>query len=57
MKDELGERYEDARAKDFFVKLYDTADAEVKGEVEDTVRKWIGTAILPDDVTVIDIRF
>ena len=57
MKDELGERYEDARAKDFFVKLYDTSDAEVKGEVEDTVRKWIGTAILPDDVTVIDIRF
>ncbi|MBP5156983.1 MAG: SpoIIE family protein phosphatase [Treponema sp.] len=57
MKDEQGDRYEDARAKDFFVKLYDVADGEVKGEVEKTVKEWIGTAILPDDVTVIDIRF
>lgn len=57
MKDEQGERYEDPRAKDFFMKLYDTPDGEVKGEVEKTVKNWIGTAILPDDVTVVDVRF
>ncbi len=57
MKDEQGERYDDERAKEFFMKLYDTPDEGVKGEVEKTVKEWIGTAILPDDVTVIDIRF
>lgn len=57
MKDENGERYEDARAKDFFTRLYDVADSDVRGEVEKTVKEWIGTAILPDDVTVLDIRF
>ncbi|MBQ9539241.1 MAG: SpoIIE family protein phosphatase [Treponema sp.] len=57
MKDEQGVRYDDEKAKEFFLHLYDVADEEVKDEIGKAVKDWVGTAILPDDVTVIDIRF
>ncbi len=57
MKSENGVRYEDDRAKKFFEKLYDLNDDEVLPFIEKTVNSWIGNAMLPDDVTVLDIRF
>ena len=57
MKDEAGHRYEDDNAKKFFTTLYELNDDEVEACIEKTVSDWTGEAMLPDDVTVMDIRF
>ncbi len=57
MKSEVGKRYEDERTKEFFVKLYDKNDDEVEATIEKEVDDWTGKAMLPDDVTVLDVRF
>lgn len=57
MKNDSDERYEDERAKEFFQKMYDLNDDEVIFHIDDTVTKWIGRTMLPDDVTVLDVRF
>ena len=57
MQTEDGIRYDDDRAKEFFINLYSKKDVEVGETVQKTVDGWIGNAMLPDDVTVLDIRF
>ncbi len=57
MMTESGNRFEDERAKDFFKKLYDMNDDEVEEAMGKVVESWIGQAMLPDDVTILDIRF
>ena len=57
MQTEDGIRYDDDRAKEFFINLYSKKDEEVGETVQKTVDSWIMNAMLPDDVTVLDIRF
>ena len=57
MQTEDGIRYDDDRTKEFFINLYSKKDEEVGENIKKTVDDWIGNAMLPDDVTVLDIRF
>ncbi len=57
MQTEDGIRYDDDRTKEFFINLYSKKDEEVGETIKKTVDDWIGNAMLPDDVTVLDIRF
>lgn len=57
MKDDVGERYEDDRAKKFFVKLSTLPQDKVHGTVESEVDEWIKGSMIPDDITVLDVRF
>lgn len=57
MQTENGERFDDDRTKEFFINLYTKEDDEIEPAIDKTVRDWIGNAMLPDDVTVLDIRF
>ncbi len=56
MKNNDGERYEDDRAKDFFINLYRVKDGDVEEKIQGEVTEWIQNAMLPDDVTVLDLR-
>lgn len=56
MMDNEGIRYEDENAKKFFLNLYNTPAAEVYNKIESTVESFTGNTMLPDDITVIDIR-
>ena len=57
MQTEDGIRYDDDRAKEFFINLYSKNFEEVSDTIKKTVDGWIMNAMLPDDVTVLDIRF
>lgn len=57
MVNEDGFRYEDQNAKNFFIKLYSATKEEVPEKIEFCVDHYIGKTMLPDDITVIDIRF
>lgn len=57
MQTEDGIRYDDDRTKEFFIDLYSKKDSEVAEAIGKTVDEWIQNAMLPDDVTVMDIRF
>ena len=50
-------RFEDERTKKFFASLYDVKDQNVVETIQKQVDDWTGTTMLPDDITVIDIRF
>ena len=52
-----GDRFEAARARDFFTGLYWHDQNDVGSLVEQTVTGWAGSTPLPDDITVMDIRF
>lgn len=56
MKNDNAERYEDERAKNFFIKLYGIKSHDVEKTVEGEVDTWIQNAMLPDDITVLDLR-
>jgi sigma-B regulation protein RsbU (phosphoserine phosphatase) len=56
MKNDDGLRYEDELAKKFFIKLYGIKDEDVCSTIEHTVNAWIQNAMIPDDITVIDVR-
>lgn len=56
MMNDEGFRYEDENAKKFFLNLYRTPASEVYDKIESTVNSFTGKALLPDDITVIDIR-
>ncbi|MCR4939890.1 MAG: SpoIIE family protein phosphatase [Treponemataceae bacterium] len=57
MQTEDGIRYDDDRSKEFFINLYSKKYEEVSDTIGKTVDGWIQNAMLPDDVTVLDIRF
>ena len=57
MKNDDGFRFEDDAAKQFFIKLYEQKDEAVCPFIEHTVTNWIQHSMIPDDITVLDIRF
>ncbi|MBO4731418.1 MAG: SpoIIE family protein phosphatase, partial [Spirochaetaceae bacterium] len=57
MQNNDGERFDEQRTKDFFGTLVNTEVSAVSGEIEKTVTGWIQDALLPDDITVMNIRF
>lgn len=57
MQNDDGERFGEDRAKDFFVKLFNTDVYDVPKTTEKTVSDWIQKSLLPDDITMINMRF
>lgn len=57
MVNDDGFRFEDQNAKNFFIDLYTKPTENVAKEIKYTVDNYIGNSMLPDDITVIDIRF
>ena len=52
-----GERYDEPRTKAFFGELYKTDDYEAEKKIEKTVTEWVQQSLLPDDITVMNLRF
>lgn len=52
-----GFRFEDQNVKNFFIDLYTKPTGDVAKEIKYCVDNYIGKSMLPDDITVIDIRF
>ena len=57
MQSDDGERFDEARTKAFFGELFKTDVYTAEKTIEKTVKDWIGQALLPDDITVMNIRF
>lgn len=57
MLNEDGFRFEEDNAVNFFTELYMKRPEEVHAAIEEQVNSYTGNAMLPDDITVIDIRF
>lgn len=57
MQTDEGIRYGDDRAKDFFKSIYSLEGDAVTAKIEAAVSHWTGKAMLPDDITVMDISF
>ena len=57
MQSDDGERYDEPRTKEFFGELYKTDVYSAEKTIEKTVTDWIQNALLPDDITVMNIRF
>lgn len=57
MQNDDGERYDEARTKAFFGKLFKTDVYSAEKTIEKTVNDWVGKALLPDDITVMNVRF
>ncbi len=57
MQNEEGVRYEEPRTKAFFGKLFETDLPQAGNEIKELVESWIQQALLPDDITVMNIRF
>ena len=57
MQNDDGERYEEARVKAFFGELFNTDVYSAGKTIEKTVSDWVGKALLPDDITVMNVRF
>ena len=56
MQNDEGTRFEDENVRYFFTKLYDKQENEVYSAITKTVDSYIGHSMIPDDITVIDIR-
>ena len=52
-----GERYDETRTKALFGELYKTDVYSVEKSIEKTVTEWTQNSMLPDDITVMNIRF
>lgn len=57
MQTDEGVRYGDDRVKDFFKSIYGAEGDDVTKKIEEAVAHWTGKAMLPDDITVVDIMF
>ena len=57
MQNDDGERYDEERTKVFFGDLFNTDVYSAEQKIEKTVTDWIGKALLPDDITVMNVRF
>lgn len=56
MQNSDGIRFEEKNACEFFRKLYETPDEQVGNTIGEAVDKYIGGTLIPDDITVMDIR-
>lgn len=57
MQNDDGERYDEPRTKAFFSELFKTDVYSADKAIEKTVNDWVGKALLPDDITVMNVRF
>ena len=57
MQSDDGERFDEARTKAFFGELFKTDKYSAEKTIEKTVTDWIQHSLLPDDITVMNIRF
>jgi len=57
MQSDDGERYDEPRTKAFFGELFNTDVYSAEKAMEKTVTDWIGQSLLPDDITVMNVRF
>lgn len=57
MVNDEGKRFEEENAKEFFMDLYDQNHYTAEEYISKEVEKWTNKALLPDDITVINIRF
>lgn len=57
MQSDDGERFDEDRTKAFFGTLFKTDVYSASKTIEKTVTDWIGHTLLPDDITVMNIRF
>ncbi len=56
MQNPDGRRYEEQSAFEFFTRLYTVPEEDFFNEVTKTVNKYIGEMLIPDDITIMDIR-
>jgi sigma-B regulation protein RsbU (phosphoserine phosphatase) len=52
-----GVRYDDERTRALFTQSFGKNEAESKTIYEKAINDWISEAMLPDDITIMDIRF
>jgi sigma-B regulation protein RsbU (phosphoserine phosphatase) len=52
-----GERYDNDRTRDLLTSTYGKSAAETQAAYAKAIEGWIAEAMLPDDITVMDIRF
>lgn len=57
MVNDEGVRFEEENTKEFFLDLYDQNPYTSEKYMDSKVKEWIGRAPLPDDITVINMRF
>lgn len=57
MQNEDGTRYDDDNAKDFFKKLFFQNKTKSEEFMKKTVDEWTLNSVLPDDITIMNIRF
>lgn len=57
MVNDEGVRFEEENTKEFFKDLYDQNPYTSVKYMESKVSEWVGRALLPDDITVINMRF
>ncbi len=57
MQNDDGERYDEPRTKAFFGELFKIDVYSAEKTIEKTVKDWVGKALLPDDITVMNVRF
>ena len=57
MQSDDGERFDEPRTKAFFGELFKTDVYSAEKAIEKTVTDWIQHSLLPDDITVMNIRF
>ncbi len=56
MQNEDGQRYDDKNTKDFFKKLYNVDVYSYSKFIDKTISDWVGRTMLPDDITIVNIR-
>ena len=52
-----GERYEDERTRSLIASTYGKGKDEAAGIYKKAIEGWMGDAMQPDDITIMDIRF
>jgi sigma-B regulation protein RsbU (phosphoserine phosphatase) len=57
MQNDEGTRYDETNTKKFFLDYYSKESDVLKSFASDTVTKWIEHSMLPDDITIMNIRF
>ncbi len=57
MQDDDGIRFDEENTKKFFIDLYDKDVSEMEKFTGRTVERWKQHAMLPDDITVVNLRF
>ena len=57
MQDDDGVRFDDENTKKFFIDLYNKDVSEMEKFTGRTVERWKQHAMLPDDITVVNLRF